>query len=355
MAGAHSEVETVSAPPLAAAGVGGYGSTIVARPGTDEVIFSRHLGTPRVRWLRYRLAPREFSEGKGLAGDLRDAVFGRDDAWLLGTYGLCRVSLEPLGVLDVVTERIGKYKDRLFELSSNYLGVAAAEGRTVTVVASDSGKVVKALRVAAPDLVLRDRGVTRLCAFHARVARDLHVDELRLGAQAELPHATAPLVVGDVVVALAGPVAPYGRVIDTERVVADAIMDVFGPVGRLARRVLRVPSSESPLGFAIRPERFLELDAGDLSVRRSVDGAAGLRALIGVDSRGRIVATADRGLALVDADRLEIVDRFEHEAVAGPACWVPEAQTAVVLRHYLVDPRPRGFDPVPEKLVLVRW
>ena len=108
----------MSAPPLAASGVGGYGSAIVARPATDEVIFSRHLGTPRVRWLRYRIGSREFHEGKGLAGDLRGAVFRGDEAWLLCTYGLCRVSLEPPAVLDVVTARIGKYKSRLFELGA---------------------------------------------------------------------------------------------------------------------------------------------------------------------------------------------------------------------------------------------
>lgn len=126
-------------------------------------------------------------------------------------------------------------------------------------------------------------------------------------------------------------------------------------MGRLARRVLGVPPAESPLGLTIRPQQFLEIDGRDLSVRRAVDGAAGLRTLIGVDGKGRLIATADWGLALVDLDRLEVLQRLENEAVTGPACWVQAAQTVVVLRHYLVDPPPGGFDPVPEKLVLVRW
>ena len=345
--------ETITAPPLPASQAGGYGSDIVAAPGTDLVVFSRHMGRPRIRWLSYRLGTREFSEGRGLPGDLRAGVFRGGEAWLLATHGLCRVSLNPPKVLEVVKTRLGSYKHRLFELTPTLLGVAARDGQTLTVVDTDERRVVKQLRTPSPDLVLDRPSRPVLCAFEAGVARDLDVEALRVGPPISVPRATGPFVANGRIVALAGPLAPYGRVLEPEPL--RWLLLPRGRLGRLIRRIFRRGPGERPLGFAIAPERIIELAAGDLALRRTGGRAARFIRFLGSDSAGRLIATTETGVTLVDPDRLEPIASLELGYPAEPACWVPEAATVVVLHHYLVDPLPRGFDPVPEKLVLVRW
>jgi hypothetical protein len=323
----RASVEVVEAPRLGARTAGGYGSAIVARPGTRQVVFTRQLASARVRWLTYDLGSGEFAEGRGFPGDLRDGLFDWDEAWLLGTYGLARVAFDPPRVIDIVREGLGSYQHRVLRLTRSLLGVTASEGKSVALIDTERAVFEKRLRMAAPDLCLEgERPV--LCAFHAGEARELDVAALRLGKPVIIPEASSPLVAGDRIVAFRGSLAPYGRVISADRV--------------------------EPLGYAISPERFVVLARDGLRTLREGGDARGLQQLIGVDDAGNLIATASWGLALVDPESLEVSRRITvpHPNVA--ACWVPEARTAVFLLSYLVDPPPGGFDPVPEKFVLVR-
>jgi hypothetical protein len=320
----------VQAPPLPAKGAGGYGSEILARPGKSEVVFSRQMGAPRVRWLVYGLASGEFMEGRGLAGDLRDGVFDDAGAWLLASYGLCRVTFDPPAVAEVVKRGIGDHQHRLLGLSDSLLGLARLDGHTLLVVDAGSGEVRKRIRTPAPDLVLEDGAeAALLCSFRAGVTKRLDLRTLRISVVGDLPEAVSPLALDDRVVALTGPRVPWGRVQGLEGV--------------------------SYLGWRTAPTAVVELDRRDLRVRREVDGASGLREVLGTDAEGRLIATAEWGLALVDAERLQVVERYDDERALGSACWIPEARAVVFLRHYLVAPPPGGFDPVPETLLVVRW
>jgi hypothetical protein len=320
----------VEAPPLRAKQAGGFGSAILARPGRGEVVFSRHMGAARVRWLVYRLDSGEFVEGKGLAGDLQDGVFDDDGAWLLGSYGLCRVAFDPPTVVEVVKRGIGDNQHRLLQFSESLLAIARIDGETSLAVDAGTGEVRRRIRMPGPELALADgEGSVLLCSFRAGVAKRLDLADLRVRRAAALPEGVTPLDLGDRLVALTGPREPWGRV--------HGLPDV------------------THLSWRTRVEAVTEVDRRDLQVRKEVSGAAGLRELLGVDHDNRLIATADWGLALVDPERLEILARFEDERCAGPACWMPEARAAVFLRHYLVAPPPHGFDPVPETLLVVRW
>lgn len=323
-----AKIEVVEAPPLNAATAGGYGSTILARPGTRQVVFTRQLGTARVRWLIYDIGSGDFKEGKGFPGDLRDGMFDDDGAWLLGTYGLARVAFDPPRVLGIVRKGLGSYQHRLLRVTRTLLAVATWEGRSVALVDVERGEVKKRLRMAAPDLCLDgDRPV--LCAFHAGEARELDVGSLWLGKPISVPKATSPFVADDRILALTGPLVPYGRVISA--------------------------FSEEPAGYAIKPERFVAIDRAGLNFLYEGGDADGLESLIGVEAAGTMVATASWGLALVDPQQCKVTRRILVPEPGGIPCWAPEARTAVFLRHYLVDPTTGGFDPVPEKLVLARW
>jgi len=280
------------------------------------------------RWLTYDLDSDKFAEGGGFPGDLRDGSFDDDGAWLLGTYGLARVAFDPPRVLHIVRKGLGSYQHRLLRLTPTLLAVAAWEGRSVAVVDAERREVRKRLRMAAPDLCVDgDRPV--LCAFHAGEARELDVASLRLGKLITVPKAASPLVAGDRIVAFTGALVPYGRVV--------------------------AAFSEKPAGYAIKPERFVVLvRAGPRIVYEGGD-ADGLDELIGVVADGSLIATASWGLALIDPEQCEVTRRILVADPGGVPCWVPEARTAVFLRHYVVDPPAGGFDPSPEKLVLVRW
>lgn len=91
----------------------------------------------------------------------------------------------------------------------------------------------------------------------------------------------------------------------------------------------------------------------DLSLKRTGGDARGLTELIGATPDGFLVATGDSRLALMDPASLEVADQIDVPHPTHVACWVPEVRTAVLLLHYLVATAPGGFDPVPEKLVLV--
>lgn len=350
---ARVRINVVEAPPLRAKAVGGYGSLILARPGTTQVVFTRHIGAPRVRWMTFDVVAGTFHEATGFPGDLRDGVFDGDEAWLLGTHGLCRVSFDPPRVIEIVRSGLGSHQHWLHRLTPTLLAAAVSDGKSAALVDTERRAVVKRVRMPAPDFAIAgDR--PRLCAFRAGEARELDVEQLRLGEPIPLPTATSAMNVGRTVVAFVGPLAPWGSLISTDHAVADAILLLLGPAGRLIRRITRTPAAEKPMGHAIRPERFVVVSDDDLSVLYEGGDARGLIKLIGTEPNGRLVATADWGVALVDPESFAVAERIDVPD-RGVACWVPEASTAVFLLDYLAEPPPGGFDPVPEKLVLVRW
>jgi hypothetical protein len=351
---ARIEIEVIEAPPLRAKATGGYGSALLARPATTEVVFSRHIGAPRVRWMTFDVLTGTFQEGTGFPGDLRDGVFDRGGAWLLGTHGLCRVAFDPPRVIEVIRSGLGSYQIWLHRVTPTLVAAAASGGKTAALFDLGQKAIVKRVRMPAPDLSLPGER-PRLCAFHAGEARELDLETLRLGRPISLPNATSPMQIDGTIVAFVGPFAPFGSVISTDHVVGDATLLLLGPLGRLIRRVTRTPSAEAPLGYAIRPEQFVVVSKSDLSVLYKGGDARGLTKLIGTEPGGLLVATAEDGVALVDPQRFDVVERIEVPHVHGAACWVSEARTAVFLLDYLVAPPPRGFDSVPEKLVLVRW
>jgi hypothetical protein len=352
VANSRAAIEVVEAPPLRASSVGGYGSGILARPGTAQVVFSRQIGSPRTRWLTFDVAAGTFQEGTGFPGDLRAGVFDDDGAWLLGTHGVCRVSFDPPRVIEILRRGLGSYQQWLHRLTPTRLVVAASQGKTAAVVDTERKAVAKRLRMPAPDLALTGER-PRLCAFHAGEARELDLTTLRLGEPIPIPEATSPFAFEAAVFAMVGPRAPYGRVLVTEHIVGDSLLRALGPAGRLIRRITHTPSAEAPLGYAIQPERFVSVPTQDMSVQRTGGDARGLTELIGATPNGFLVATGDSRLALIDPASLEVADQIDVPYPTHVACWVPEVRTAVLLLHYLVAPPPAGFDPLPEKLVLV--
>jgi hypothetical protein len=322
-----AEIEVVEAPPLPAKSAGGYGSAILARPGTSEVVFTRQMGTARPRWIVFDVEHCRFEEAKGFPGHLRDGVFDSDGAWLLGTYGLARVAFNPPALQEILTRNVGSYQHRLLDVSATLLGIVASEGKTVAILDTERRRLTKRLRMPAPDLVVPgERPV--LCAFPAGEARELDLASLRLARPAELPKATSPLLARELVFALAGGLAPYGRVVSA--------------------------FSVKPAGYAIEPDEVVVLEANSRRTLRAGGDARGLVELLGTDADDRLVASATWGFALVDPDTFHI-DRIPVPHHPVTACWVSAARTGVILLGYLVDPPRAGFDPVPEKLVLVRW
>jgi hypothetical protein len=348
------EIDVVEAPPLRAKAAGGYGSVVLARPGTTQVVFTRHIGAARVRWVTFDVVAGTFQEASGFPGDLRDGVFDGEGAWLLGTHGVCRVSFDPPRVIEIVRSGLGSYQHWLHRLTPRLLAAAVTEGKTAALIDTERRAFVKRVRMPAPDFAVAGERL-RLCAFYAGEARELDVASLRLGKPISLPTATSPMIVDRTIVGFVGALAPYGSVISTDHVVADAILLLLGPAGRLIRRVTRTPSAEEPWGYAIKPERFIVVSEDDFSVVATGGDARGLIELIGTEPDGLLVATAESGLAVVDPEGFAVVQRIEVPHRTRIACWVPEARTAVFLLHYLVAPPPQGFDPAPEKLVLVRW
>lgn len=295
---------------------GGYLSSLIALPGAASVLLSLPSKGATCRLCRVDLVGGRTVTGKGLPGDLRAVVLDDDSAvagWALATYGLCRISLDPLARTgEVVRAGIGKHQSHLFALSTDLLGVSQFHGASVSLVSRATGAVVTRLRTGAPALVhdLVD-GTKRCWSPHRAGCADLDVDRRGVTARHEIPYGRGPALVGDRMLVVCGE---------------------------------RVDNPHAPGVWHTTADELVAFDAHTLAI--VARGAAPRTAIevLGADAAGRIVVSTARGFGLHDPTSLTVVAVHEEPGEIGGAVLLP-GTNAVVLQGQIAS----------DGLTVVRW
>lgn len=279
----------------------GYGSAMVRVPNSTTVLSTLPSGK------LYICEPLtgDLRAGGRLAGELRGVVFddgetnGATEAWALATFGLCRISVDSLTRTgENFRQGIGKYQGRMVALSQGVLGISAFYGRSMILVARRDGKVIKRLRMGAPELVypLRD-GRHRCWSLHHAVATDVDLPSERCVARLPLPYGKGSTLAGDHVVTLCG-----------ER-----------------RDMVGVPNV-----WDVDPTHVIAFDADTLTQVWRANAPEQSIEVLGQDTSGRIVIASRRAISVLSPATLEIEGTYDHHAKLGGALLIPEHNCVVV-------------------------
>ena len=310
--------DRIPLPVRAGASDWGYGAALIAVPGTSSVLVSLPPGGPRTPWCLADLDTGRIVRGTCMPGHLRDAVFppaGDPDPrpWVLGTFGLGRLQLEPRPtVVGIVRKGLGTYKHRVADLGGGLLGVGQDDGRSLILVRASDGVLVKRLSLAGPTLAYPLPGgrARVLSLYHAEVS-DVDLTSTTVIARRPLPAGAGAgaALLGDSVV---------------------AVLD---------------PDRTEPAGGDVPPQRIVVWDAADLTVRRMAHAPERAYDVLGADHAGRIAVSVRHGFELLDPVTLASVGGYRAGHGIHGAAVSPGGRTAALL----------GADGDPFALTVLRW
>jgi hypothetical protein len=323
----------------------GYGTTLVAVRDTTSVLLSLPAGGPRTAWCIVDLAAGRIIRGTGMPGHLRAAVFPPSHAadprpWVLGTFGLGRLQLEPRpAVTDVVRKGLGAYHSRLIGLGPELLGVGHHRGQSLALLRTLDGGLVKRVRVAGPGVGYPlSGGRVRILGLHYGQASDLDTTTGKVVARHSVPYGTDAIHIDETVIVVIG-----------ERRAIRVVTDV-----RDAPREGTVVVSAGPqhdtdsgvdLGWDVLPRRIAVIGATALDVRREAPAPRGTVQVLGLDRCGRIVISTHSGLTLLDQRTLTPIADYRATRQIIGAVLCPRANTAALL----------GAEDDPYVLSAVHW
>ncbi|WP_130341871.1 hypothetical protein [Herbihabitans rhizosphaerae] len=320
----------------------GYGTALIPMPGTASVLLSLPSNGSRCPWCVVDLNTGATVRGTAMPGDLRAAVFASDAEdprpWVLATYGLGRLELEPRPrITDVTRKGIGKYQAELFDVGHGLLGISHRMSKSLLLVSASDGSRVKRLAMPGAHLAVPlPNGHMRFLGLHHGGACDVDVSAAKVVRRYQVPHGTDARLAGDRIVALVGERREVRPVRAGETPVPGApIVMLAGPDD----------GTDPDLGFWVDTDEIVVLDADTMEVRRRVPAPPSAVRVLGEDSTGRIVVGTNRGFALLSPDSLHVVTAYQrpYEITAAVSC--PGTDMVAVL----VD------DPEDRALYTLRW
>jgi hypothetical protein len=296
----------------------GYGPGLTIRPDRPEVFYGRPWGRVPSPWTRVDLTTGAFVDAQGrdgIPGDLRDGFIEPDagEAWVLGSHGLARMSLDPMTPIAVHRAGIGKYHWRLFPIGANLLGVTGWITKSIAIVERATGTVVGRVPIRSPDLVTAIAGSSDvwLLAFHDGAAARYDVGRRRVVERRAIPLGTGPVVVGERIFLLAG----------TRTKLPDVALDEMWSI-RVSHPV------------AIEARTFDVLQHGPALTSVPLDThwdsiPSNIRPASGIDANGRLAMWTSRGIAVFDPGTLGLLG--EWRAATPGAAYAPSLEAFVAI------------------------
>ncbi|MGN6129153.1 MAG: hypothetical protein ACTHOK_02315 [Nocardioidaceae bacterium] len=290
---------TVEVPVRGGAAHWSYGTAIVGRPGTTEVLFTLPSAASRTPWARLDLASGELGSGSGMPGPLRFVHFpevGEDPRWwVLGLHGVGRVHPEdPSTVHDVVRTGIGRYPNRLFSVGAAHLAVGTDLSGNVVLLSKTSTEPVGRLRLPKGSTSCSEaEGLIRVFAPREGKVYDVDPVRLKVARRHKIPCGKGERLIGETLFYLAGEITPIRVLAEGEAPQPGVPVvlghDVGATVGAtvVAREIVGVNvhtlqlTSIGPHGSVPVPARAVEV--------------------LGVDRDAHLVVSTQDGFVLVDA------------------------------------------------------
>jgi hypothetical protein len=318
---------TVQLPVKGAAAHWSYGTAVLARPGTTEVLLTLPSAAARTPWARLDVADRAVHVGTSMPGPLRAAYFPETEAdprwWVLGLHGVVRVDPDdPATVHDVVRQGIGRYPRRMFGLGRSHLAVGTDLSGNVVLLSKESGRPVGRLRLPwAGTSVVVDDALVRVFAPRQGTAYDVDPVRLKVVRRHRIPAGKGERLVGDVLHYLAGDVTEV-PIVSASTPPTPGVPVVIGDgVGGTAGTTL---VARELLGVDVRT---LEVSGPGGHALAVVPTAV---EVLGIDAQGCLAVGTPDGFALVDpGSGALLAEHVEPRGIVG-AGMVP-GRNAVVL------------------------
>lgn len=291
---------TVQIPVRGGAAHWSYGTAIVGRPGTTEVLFTLPSAASRTPWARLDLASGELGSGTGMPGPLRCVHFpetGEDPRWwVLGLHGVGRVHPEdPSAVHDVVRAGIGRYPNRLFSLGAAHLAVGTDLSGNVVLLSKATAAPVGRLRLPKGGTSLTQaEGVVRVFAPREGKVYDVDPVRLKVARRHKIPAGKGERLVGETLFYLAGEITPI-RVLAPGEAPQPGVPVVLGH------------GAGTTVGATVVARALVSLDVHTLQPTSigphgSVSMPANAVEVLGVDREARLVVSTRDGFILVDTE-----------------------------------------------------
>src|ERR1041384_5029053 len=136
----------------------GYGASVIAVPGSSEIVLSLPPGGPRTSWCVADLDGGHVRRGTGMPGGLRSIVFPARSAEAsrpraLATFGLCRLELTVPAIESVVRDGIGKYQSTMVDFDDDLLALGNHRAPTMLLVDRRHATPVKRLRAPGSNTI----------------------------------------------------------------------------------------------------------------------------------------------------------------------------------------------------------
>lgn len=290
---------TVQVPVRGGAAHWSYGTAIVGRPGTTEVLFTLPSAASRTPWARLDLASGELGSGSGMPGPLRCVHFpevGEDPRWwVLGLHGVGRVDPEdPSAVHDVVRTGVGRYPNRLFSLGATHLAVGTDLSSNVVLLSKASAAPVGRLRLPKGSTSLT-QAEELMRVFAPREGKVYDVDPVRLkvARRHTIPCGKGERLVGETLFYLAGEITPI-RVLAPGEAPQPGVPVVLGQ------------GAGTTVGATVVPRELVSVNVHTLQLtgigpHGSVPVPANAVEVLGVDREERVVVSTRDGFILVDS------------------------------------------------------
>ena len=316
---------TVQAPVRGGAAHWAYGTAVVNRPGTTEVLLTVPSAASRAPWARLDVAGGDLVAGSGMPGPLRSALPGDDPDswWVLGLHGLGRIHADdPTVVRDVVRTGIGRYPRRLVALGPDLLAVGTDLSGNVVLVSTASGQPVGRLRLPQADLsYATSGGLVRVFAPRAGRAYDVDPAGPTVMRRHRIPVGKGAALAGGTLYYLAGEARPI-------------LVLAPGEPAQPGVPVVVGDGAGTAVGSAVVASAVVGIDAETLAPveigPRGVAVSENAVEVLGVDREGRLVVTTRNGFALVDpASGAVLAEHLEPSGLAG-AGLVPAHDTVVL-------------------------
>lgn len=291
---------TIQLPVRGAAAHWSYGTAVIGRPGTSEVLLTTPSAASRAPWARLNLVSGELFPGSGMPGPLRSVYFpgpGEDPRWwVLGLHGLGRVHpADPSTVHDVVRTGIGRYPNRLFSVGDAHLAVGTDLSGNVVLVSKASPEPVARLRLpkASTSLATAD-GLLRVFAPREGRAYDVDLATLKVARRHQIPRGKGDRLIDATLFYLAGDATPI-RVLTPDAVPQPGVPVVLGDGA--GATVGTTVVARALVGINVHT-----LERVTIGLTGNVPVPANAVELLGVDRQARLVVSTQEGFLLIDVE-----------------------------------------------------